>query len=237
MDFPAARPDRPGFGGDRLVADAIRAVIILAYGILLVRLAGKRTFGKMSAFDIVLSIIIGSNLSRALTGNAPFWPTLAVTAVLAVLHWALGRLSIHSHWLGAAIKGSPRQIIRDGKLDESHAQGRTLRGDLEEALRLHGLEGTECVKSAYLERNGGISIIKTTDADGQPRLRHHVLNQRACGAFQSVKEADEGSSGWSRAFQRAIVLALALGLGLAGCGEEAERDEVEAEGGEVENDD
>jgi uncharacterized membrane protein YcaP (DUF421 family) len=140
---------------------SIRAALILAYGILLVRLSGKRTFGKLSAFDIVLSIIVGSNLSRALTGNAPFWPTLAATAVLAVLHWALGRLSVHHHWLGAIIKGSPRQIIRDGKLDETAMRkGELSRRDLEEALRLHGLEGTEGIRSAYLERNGGISVIK-----------------------------------------------------------------------------
>ena len=70
-------------------------------------------------------------------------------------------MSIHHHWLGAAIKGSPRQIIRDGKLDEkAMRKGELSRGDLEEALRLHGLEGTEGVESAYLERNGAVSIIK-----------------------------------------------------------------------------
>jgi uncharacterized membrane protein YcaP (DUF421 family) len=141
---------------------SIRAVIILAFGIALVRLAGKRTFGKLAAFDIVLAIIVGSNLSRALTANAPFWPTLAATAVLAILHWALGRLSIHHRWLGAVIKGSPRQIIRDGEIDEpAMVKGELSHGDLQEALRLHGLEGPEGIKAAWLERNGAISVVKT----------------------------------------------------------------------------
>jgi uncharacterized membrane protein YcaP (DUF421 family) len=40
-------------------------------------------------------------------------------------------------------------------------KGELSHGDLQEALRLHGLEGTEGVKSAYLERNGAISVIKS----------------------------------------------------------------------------
>ena len=140
---------------------SVRALIILAYGIALVRISGKRTFGKLSAFDIVLAIIVGSNLSRTLTGNAPFLPTLIATTVLALLHWALGRLSVHHHWLGVLIKGSPRQIIRDGVLDErAMKRGELSHGDLQEALRLHGLEGMEDIKAAWLERNGGISVVK-----------------------------------------------------------------------------
>ena len=140
---------------------SIRAVLVLAYGILFVRVAGKRTFGKLSAFDIVLAVLVGSNLSRALTANAPFWQTLAATTVLGIAHWGLGRLSAHHHWLGMLIKGSPRQIIRDGKLDEAAMRkGELSHGDVEEALRLHGLKDMERIDSVYLERNGAISVIK-----------------------------------------------------------------------------
>lgn len=140
---------------------SVRAVIIFAYGILLVRFAGKRTFGKYSAFDIVLAIIIGSNLSRTLTASAPFLQTLAAATVLALLHFSLGRLAIRWRWLGRIIKGSPRQIILDGKLDDTAMKkGELSHGDLQEALRLHGCEEIKGIKAAWLERNGGISIIK-----------------------------------------------------------------------------
>ena len=64
------------------MADVGSRLIVLDCGIVFVRIAGKRTFCTLSAFDIVLAV----NLSRALTGNAPFWPTLAATTVLARLH-------------------------------------------------------------------------------------------------------------------------------------------------------
>ena len=50
--------------------ECARAVLVFAYGLLLVRVAGRRIFGKWSALDIIVSIVVGSNLSRALTGSA-----------------------------------------------------------------------------------------------------------------------------------------------------------------------
>jgi len=57
------------FGGGPLSAlqECVRTVLVFAYGLLLVRLAGRRIFGKWSALDIIVSIMVGSNLSRALT--------------------------------------------------------------------------------------------------------------------------------------------------------------------------
>jgi uncharacterized membrane protein YcaP (DUF421 family) len=139
----------------------VRAVLVFVFGIALVRLSGKRTFGKLSALDIVLAIIVGSNMSRALTAAAPFWSTLAATALLALLHFALARLSIHLRWLGPLIKGRPRRLITDGRIDkDAMRRGQLSHGDLDEELRLHGLEGPESVKAAYLERNGSVSVIK-----------------------------------------------------------------------------
>ena len=51
--------------------ECARSVLIFAYGLALVRSAGRRIFGKWSALDIIVAFVIGSNLSRALTGGAP----------------------------------------------------------------------------------------------------------------------------------------------------------------------
>lgn len=56
----------------------IRGVLIFCIALLLVRVGDRRIFNKNAAFDIVLSIILGSVLSRAITGNAPFVPNYHV---------------------------------------------------------------------------------------------------------------------------------------------------------------
>lgn len=149
-------------GGDiRWWQMCARAAIIFIYGVVIVRMAGKRVFGKWTAIDIVLSIVIGSNLSRTLTGNAPFVETLAATAVLVVLHSMLIMVSVRWSGLGHLLKGKGVRLITDGVVDERalrrHGIGEQ---DLEEALRDAGLEEPSGVRMAYLERNGDISVVK-----------------------------------------------------------------------------
>ena len=76
--------------------ECARAIVVFLYGLALVRIAGRRMFGKWSALDIVVSIIIGSNLSRIITGNAPFVGTLAATTLLVMFHWVLANLCARS---------------------------------------------------------------------------------------------------------------------------------------------
>jgi uncharacterized membrane protein YcaP (DUF421 family) len=138
-----------------------RAVIMLAVGIVIVRVAGKRIFGQWGAIDIVIAIMIGSNLSRALTGTAPFLATIAATLLLVVLHSLLTWATALVPSLGPLIKGHPRKLISDGKPDR-RALLRSGLGehDLAEVLRAKGVAGPDQVAEAWLERNGDVSVIK-----------------------------------------------------------------------------
>lgn len=90
-----------GDQGDEISAlqMSLRAVLIFVLGVLIVRFAATRAFGKWSPLDIIFAVIVGSNLSRALTGSAPFVPTLTATVILVALHGLLA--------MGAARKSSP----------------------------------------------------------------------------------------------------------------------------------
>src|SRR3569832_535198 len=73
--------------------EAARAVLIFAYGLALLRLSGPRMFGHWSALDIVISIMVGSALARAMAGSAPLIGTMVAAAVMAFLHVLL------AHWV------------------------------------------------------------------------------------------------------------------------------------------
>lgn len=152
-------------GPDGVPPDAVqmcwRAAITLVLGLAIVRLAGKRLFGRWGAIDIVISVVIGSNISRALTGNAPFVATFVATALLVVLHSLLVGAAAIWPRLGPVLKGSPRCLIRGGEVNHRAMLMAGLgRHDLLEALRLKGLTGPEHVEEAWLERDGAISVIK-----------------------------------------------------------------------------
>lgn len=138
----------------------VRAVLIFAYGIVLFRLSYRRFFGQSTDFDIVVAVLIGSTMSRALTGNAPLVPTLAAITALIVLHGVLARLAWRWERIGWLAKGVEIRLIDCGQMNHRAMRraGITER-DLLEAVRAKGTEDLSRVEVAVLERNGTISVL------------------------------------------------------------------------------
>ena len=133
-----------------------------------------RILGRWSALDIVLGIMLGSILSRAVNGTAPLAPTVAGAVVLVGLHRALAALACRSRALSRAVKGRPTPLVRDGVLLPNALRPHSIgREDFDEAIRLAGHHpGGAEVREAWLERNGHISVLARApggpeDADGE----------------------------------------------------------------------
>ena len=143
---------------------ALRAAVVYVVTVAIVRLAKKRFMGRATAFDVILGIMLGSIVSRAVTGNAPFLPALAASAVLVAMHWLFSLASWRWHGFGALVKGRPRVLVRDGEPDRAAMRrSHITEHDLEEDLRGEGLEGPEKVKEARLERSGKVSVVKRSE--------------------------------------------------------------------------
>ncbi len=139
----------------------LRAAVVFIVTILMVRLAKKRFMGRATAFDVILGIMIGSIVSRAVTGNSPFLPALAATAVLLGMHWLFSGIALRWHGFGSLIKDEPRTIIRDGQVDEqAMRKAHMTEHDLWEDLRGKGVSDLKQVTEARLERSGNLSVIK-----------------------------------------------------------------------------
>ena len=147
---------------------ALRAVVVYAVTVVVVRLGKKRFMGRATAFDVILGIMLGSIVSRAITGNAPFFPALAAAAVLVAVHWALSGLAFRWPGFGTTFKGRSRVLVRDGEVDwramrKAHMSER----DLWEDLRGKGVSHLEQVAEARLERSGELSVLR---ARGEPKI-------------------------------------------------------------------
>ena len=148
---------------------AIRAFVVYVAALAMVRLGEKRFRGENTAFDLILGIILGSVVSRAVTGQAPFFPTLGAGFVLVGLHWLFSVLAFHSDRFGTLVKGSDRTLVKDGEIlwdemQESHIT----ENDLLDALRTQAnIAAVSEVKEARLERGGNISVIPR---DSEPKV-------------------------------------------------------------------
>lgn len=142
--------------------ECARAVLIFVCGWAMIRAMGRRAFGRWSALDIVVVIVVGSNLSRALTGSAPLWGTLAATAVLFGLHQIVAvACASHpaiSHFVeGRSIRlGEAGRLIRPALLRHGLSEA-----DVNEALRQHGLTTPDAAQRITLEPSGKITVLKS----------------------------------------------------------------------------
>jgi uncharacterized membrane protein YcaP (DUF421 family) len=141
--------------------ECARAAVIFAYGLLLVRVAGRRVFGYWTPLDIIVAIVTGSTLSRALTGNANLFGTLAATTLLMALHWLVAQACARWPALSSLFEGAPVRIAVDGQLDERVlVRHRLSRSALDGALRNAGIESAAGTRLVVLESSGKISVLK-----------------------------------------------------------------------------
>jgi uncharacterized membrane protein YcaP (DUF421 family) len=142
--------------------ECARGALIFLYGLALVRIAGRRVFGKWSALDVIVSIIIGSNLSRALTGSAALWGTLAATTLLIALHWILAKLVARSPGFSQFIEGRAAELVQSGAAIRSALHRHSVsEADLHEALRQAGVNELSATKAVTLEPSGKITVLKS----------------------------------------------------------------------------
>jgi len=138
-----------------------RALLVFAYGLALVRLAGRRVFGRWAALDIIVSIVIGSSLSRAMTGNAPLWGTMAASAALMGVHWLLAQAVTRSSPMSRFLEGKAVRLAPGGVLDERRRRHHSVSdADLAEALREAGVERLEDIRDLVLEPSGKLIAIR-----------------------------------------------------------------------------
>ncbi len=147
---------------------SLRAIIVFLVSLVYLRLANSRIFGRHGAFDIVLGIVYGSVMSRAITGNSPFYATLAAGLSLILLHRVLAAVTYsYGQKLGFSnfIKGGMATLVEDGEMKKDVMRKHNVtENDLLETMRLQGGPvDISQIKSACLERSGNISVIVKKD--------------------------------------------------------------------------
>lgn len=94
---------------------ALRTIAIYTATLIIARSGSKRLLGKGTVFDTILGIMIGSVMSRAINGSAPFFPTLVAGTILVGMHWLLAVLAFHIDWFGPLLKGNTVLLIANGE--------------------------------------------------------------------------------------------------------------------------
>ena len=154
------------FGGDfpddpLLLHQAMaRGVFIYLVVLAIIRLGKSRSIGRITPLDVLLGFILGSLVSRGITGHASLSGTAAASAALVAVHWLLTLMACQWHWFGNLVKGRADLIVENGQpLFGAMLHHHISNHDLDEFLRNKGVDDLSKVHLAYKERNGEVSVL------------------------------------------------------------------------------
>ena len=160
----------------------VRTLFVYGFTLAIVRLGSKRFLSKATAFDVIVGIMLGSIMSRAITEPASLFSILMAGGTLVGSHWLIATLAFRFDWFGSLVKGNSVLLIEDGKIQKDGMRQAGLSDhDLKQALRMQNNHTDPAnIRRAYLERSGSISVIPF---EGEPR----VLDVSVADGVQTVR--------------------------------------------------
>ena len=146
----------------------IRAVFVYLFLLIIFRLAGKRTLGHITTFDLVLTLIISEAVQQALIDNDnSITNAVLLVTTLVGLNIAFSLLKQRSPRIDRWVEGCPVIIVQRGKLlnDRMRMERVDEAAILEVAREERGLRSRKEIDYAVVEPDGHISIIERRDDD------------------------------------------------------------------------
>ena len=129
--------------------------------LVLMRMAGRHSFGEMSAFDMIVLVLVGGTLRTAIVGNdnslcGAFIGVATVLVIDRFFAWAATR----SPAFNRLVEGKPTTLARDGALlpDELRRHDVPITA-FQRSLRKKGVIDVRDVAEARLEPNGKITVV------------------------------------------------------------------------------
>jgi uncharacterized membrane protein YcaP (DUF421 family) len=147
--------------------DGIQRIVIIAvfsYASLVffLRVSGKRTLSKLNAFDLVITMAMGTTLATTILNSKVTW-VKGTTAflVLIALQYLVAKLTVRLPWFEKIIKSEPQVLFKEGEFkEEAMEKERVPKSAILQAMRSQGLGSMKQVKEVFLESDGSISVIK-----------------------------------------------------------------------------
>ena len=143
----------------------IRAAVVFLAVLILLRISGKRQVGQMGATEFVAILLISNAVQNSMNGgDNSLSGGLLLAAVLILLSLGISYLTYKSRFFESIFEGTPRMLVHDGKLLEKNLKKELLsKSELRTLFRKQGIHHFNEAKSAVLEADGTLSIIRYTD--------------------------------------------------------------------------
>lgn len=146
----------------------------LAYVVLvfMLRISGKRTLSKMNAFDLIVTVALGSTLATVLLDtDVALAEGATAFALLIGLQYLVTWSSVRTRWVKRLVTGEPELVAYRGRLlPDAMLRTRVTEDEVRAALRTAGYGAFDDVEAIVLETEGSFSVVGKGDAVARDAL-------------------------------------------------------------------
>ena len=159
-------------GWESLLRTLIVGVLAYVALVVLLRVSGKRTLSKMNAFDLVVTVALGSTLATVLlTKNVALADGALAFLLLICLQFAVTWSSVRARWVRQLATGEPLMLLYRGEfLPVAMRKARVTEDEVRAAVRSAGLDSMSKVHAVVLETDGSFSVVQPDEGEGGSSL-------------------------------------------------------------------
>ena len=154
----------------------LRSVVVYAFLIAALRLAGRRELAQMTSFDLVLLLVIANAVQNSINaGDNSLAGGLVSAVTLVVLNWLVGWAVYRWPRLERLVQGRPIRIVTDGRVHVPAMRRELLTlSELRSALRKQGIMRIGDCERVVLEPDGTLSAVRRdVEEHGLQELAYH----------------------------------------------------------------
>lgn len=133
-----------------------KSILLVISGLLLLRIAGRKSISQMTVAQTVIMISIGSIIIQPIVETS-VWKTVVASAIFITALLLMEYLQVKSNAVEKMLTGQSKVVIRDGQIQYDQLKKLRFTVDqLEMRLRQQGITNAADLKTATLEPNGMI---------------------------------------------------------------------------------
>jgi uncharacterized membrane protein YcaP (DUF421 family) len=160
--------------GVSLLEKIVRPLIVYAFLLIGLRLAGRRELAQLNSFDLVVLLMLSNTVQNAIVGNDnSVTGGIIGAAVLLLINALVVKLFYkHPRW-SRVLEGQPVYLIRHGRLNEKELARQAIsKEELEAIVRRQGFDNLKEVEESVLETNGTVTVVAKPPTQENPHLAH-----------------------------------------------------------------
>ena len=158
--------DRALFAGwDGLLRTLVVGVLAYVVLVAFLRVSGKRTLSKMNAFDLVVTVALGSTLATVLLNkNVALAEGALAFALLIGLQFIVTWSSVRARSIRRLVTGEPRMLLYRGEfLSGALRSARVTEDEVRAAVRAAGLPDMSAAEAVVLETDASFSVVRRSE--------------------------------------------------------------------------